>query len=119
MHFSNLVIACIALFPAVTTGIEYDTSDGPGFPACHNVSAIYQPTTVDEMVSLVKMASASNIPVRASGKGHMWYDTMCSDDNQTIIIQTKGVHSISDFNLDGDTGSVVIEARVTFFERTC
>lgn len=94
----------------------FNTFDGPGFPACHNVSAVYQPTSVVEMVSIVKMAAASNIPVRASGKGHMWYDTMCADDNNTIIIQTEGVHSISDFELTGSEGSVTIEAGVTFFE---
>ncbi|CZR68038.1 related to ALO1-D-arabinono-1,4-lactone oxidase [Phialocephala subalpina] len=116
MHPSSLEIAVTAIFIALTTAIEFDTFDGPGFPACHNVSAVYQPTSVDEMVSLVKMAATSSIPVRASGKGHMWYDTMCSDDNNTIIIQTEGVHGISNFTLDGDTGSVMIEAGVTFFE---
>lgn len=94
----------------------FNTFDGPGFPACHNVSAVYQPTSVDEMASIVKMAAASNIPVRASGKGHMWYDTMCADDNNTVIIQTEGVHAISSFELTGSEGSVMIEAGVTFFE---
>jgi FAD/FMN-containing dehydrogenase len=46
----------------------------------------------------------------------MWYDTMCSDDPSTIIIQTEGVNAISNFNLSGGTGSVLIEAGVTFFE---
>lgn len=41
---------------------------------------------------------------------------MCSHDNDTIIIQTEGVHGISDFTLDVDPGSVMIEAGVTFFE---
>jgi L-gulonolactone oxidase len=108
-------VVVLGFLPSTFAG-PFNTFDGPGFPACHNVSAVYQPTSVVEMVSIVQMAAASNIPVRASGKGHMWYDTMCADDNNTIIIQTEGVHSISDFELTGDEGSVMIEAGVTFFE---
>lgn len=62
----------VAAFP-------YNTFDGPGFPACHDVSAVYNVSSVDEMIDLVKDAAASGTPVRASGKGHMWYDTMCQD----------------------------------------
>lgn len=105
----------LMILPGVV-GDPFNTFDGPGFPACHNVSAVYQPSSVDEMVALVKAAGAKGTPVRASGKGHMWYDTMCSDDNSTIIIQTEGVHGIYDFSLSGGVGSVMIEAGVTFFE---
>jgi L-gulonolactone oxidase len=94
--------------------ISYNTFDGEGFPACHNVSAILHPASVDEMVNIVKSAATSNTPIRASGKGHMWYDTMCSDDPSTIIMQTEGVNKITDFDLA--EGSVMIEAGVTFFE---
>lgn len=94
----------------------YNTFDGDGFPACNEVAAVYHPTSIDEIASIVKTAAQNNTPVRASGKGHMWYDTMCSDDPSTIIIQTESVNGISNFNLTGSTGSVMIEAGVTFFE---
>jgi L-gulonolactone oxidase len=114
---SQLLMKAVVLgFLSSTFASPFNTFDGPGFPACHNVSAVYQPTSVAEMVSIVKTAAASKIPIRASGKGHMWYDTMCADENDTIIIQTEGVHSISDFDLTGPEGSVTIEAGVTFFE---
>lgn len=45
----------------------YNTFDGPGFPACNAVAKVYRPSTVDEMVSIVKTASQNGIPVRASG----------------------------------------------------
>lgn len=106
-------LLCLLTF---TSAAPYNTFDGDGFPACNNVAAVYKPTSVDEMVSLVKSAAQSSTPVRASGKGHMWYDTMCSDDPSTIIIQTEGVNRISDFTLSDGTGSVWIEAGVTFFE---
>jgi FAD/FMN-containing dehydrogenase len=95
-------------------GAPYNTFDGDGFPACHSVAAVYHPSSVDEMVSIVVNAEKTNAPVRASGKGHMWYDTMCSDDPRTIIMQTEGVNGISGFDLNA--GSVIIEAGVTFFQ---
>jgi FAD/FMN-containing dehydrogenase len=97
-------------------GGPLNTFDGPGFPACHNVSAIFRPSSIDEMATIVRAAALLNVPVRAAGKGHMWYDTMCSDDPKTVIIQTEGVHRISEFRLEGSEGSVMIEAGVTFFE---
>ena len=47
----------------------------------------------------------------------MWYDTQCSD-RPTVLIRTEDVHAISDFTLEpgADSGSVVVEAGVTFFE---
>jgi L-gulonolactone oxidase len=104
------------LFYHSTYATPYNTFDGDGFAACHDVASVQQPSSVDEIVSIVKAAALSNTPVRASGKGHMWYDTMCSDDPSTIIIQTEGVNTISDFTLSGSTGSVTIEAGVTFFQ---
>jgi L-gulonolactone oxidase len=106
-------IALLGLTLGVSA-VPYNTFDGVGFPACHDVADVHHPTSVDEMVSIVKDAAANNTPVRASGKGHMWYDTMCSDDPNTVIIQTEGVNGISDFDLEG--GTVVIEAGVTFFQ---
>ncbi|TVY55789.1 putative L-gulonolactone oxidase 6 [Lachnellula cervina] len=114
MAFQILKAAVLTLFLTQAIAIPYNTFDGDGFPACHNVSAILQPSSVDEMVVIVKSAASSNTPLRASGKSHMWYDTMCSDDPSTIIMQTEGVHGITDFDLSG--GSVMIEAGVTFFE---
>ncbi|KAF8148240.1 hypothetical protein B0H34DRAFT_668792, partial [Crassisporium funariophilum] len=92
----------------------FNTFDGPGFPACREVSKVYSPTTVDEMIAIVKNASDHGVPVRASGNGHMWYDTMCSDDPRTIIIKTEFVNRISDLKLEGGKGSVLVEAGVTF-----
>ncbi|TFK38933.1 hypothetical protein BDQ12DRAFT_745534 [Crucibulum laeve] len=66
------------------------------------------------MISIVKDASSKGIPVRASGNGHMWYDTMCSDDPNTVIVKTDAVNSISDLTLSDGKGSVVIESGVTF-----
>ncbi|KAH8662108.1 FAD/FMN-containing dehydrogenase [Xylariales sp. PMI_506] len=112
---SSLVVVAAALGALAD---PYYTFDGVGFPACHNVSAVHNVTSVDEMVSIVKTAAASGTPVRASGKGHMWFDTMCQDDPRTVIIRTEFTNQIYDFSLEpgADSGSVVIEAGVTFFE---
>ncbi|KAL2062022.1 hypothetical protein VTL71DRAFT_6288 [Oculimacula yallundae] len=102
--------------PTYIIANPYNTYDGEGFPACHNVAAVLEPKSIDEMVTIVKSAAESNTPLRASGKGHMWYDTMCSDDAKTIIMRTEGVNGISDFQLSGGTGSITIEAGVTFIQ---
>ena len=68
----SLLAFVAALAPAVLAD-PYNTFDGPGFPACNEVAAVYHPTTIDELQAIVKNASASGVPVRASGKGHMWY----------------------------------------------
>jgi len=94
--------------------IPYNTFDGEGFPACKDVRQIINATSVDQMVAVVKDAVKSGAKVRASGKGHMWYDTMCSDDPNTIIVRTEEVNDIYDLDLEG--GSVMIEAGVTFFQ---
>jgi hypothetical protein len=39
---------------------------------------------------------------------------MCSDDPNTIIIKTDAVNGISDLEMNGGVGSVVVEAGVTF-----
>ena len=106
----------LSISSTLLPGGPHNTFDGPGFPACHNVSATFRPSSIDEMATIVRAAAVLNVPVRAAGKGHMWYDTMCSDDPRTVIIQTEGVHDIYDFSLDGSEGSVMIEAGVTFFE---
>lgn len=42
-------------------------------------------------------------------------DTMCSDKSDTVIIKTDAVNQISDLKLyPNGTGSVVVEAGVTF-----
>ncbi|KDR77589.1 hypothetical protein GALMADRAFT_95293 [Galerina marginata CBS 339.88] len=94
--------------------VPYNTFDGPGFPACHDVAQVYSPTTIDEAVAIVRNASDHGIPVRASGNGHMWYDTMCSDDARTIIVRTENLNRITDLVMDGGKGTVVIEGGVTF-----
>ncbi|KAJ6556979.1 hypothetical protein DFH09DRAFT_1037608 [Mycena vulgaris] len=94
--------------------IPYNTFDGPGFPACNAVSQVYRPSTVQEMVNIVKNASSLGIPVRASGNAHMWYDTMCSDHPNTIIIKTDAVNAIHDLELNDGVGTVVVEAGATF-----
>jgi L-gulonolactone oxidase len=106
-------ISVLALV-AGAQAIPYNTFDGEGFPACKNVAAIYNATSVDDMVSLVQGAIKSGQRVRASGKGHMWYDTMCSDDPNTIIIRTEEVNHIYDMDLAA--GTVMIEPGVTFFQ---
>ncbi|KAF2677050.1 FAD-binding domain-containing protein [Lentithecium fluviatile CBS 122367] len=111
------ILALSALVAKLSYAEPYNTFDGPGFPACNDAIAVHNPSTVDEMINLVRNAAANGTPVRASGKGHMWYDTMCSD-NATVIIRTENVNKISDFSLEeGATdGSVMIEAGVTFFQ---
>lgn len=97
---------------ALAAAEPYNTFDGPGFPACNEVAAVYEPQTVDEIQSLVQNAIAADQKVRASGLGHMWYDTMCSDDPNTVIIRTENVNRIWD--LDLESGSVWFEAGTTF-----
>jgi L-gulonolactone oxidase len=43
---------------------------------------------------------------------------MCSDDPSTVIIRTEGLNRISEFDLPNgaESGSVLIEAGVTFFQ---
>ncbi|KAK7946596.1 FAD-binding domain-containing protein [Apiospora aurea] len=114
----GLLLASAAALFGSASAFPYNTFDGPGFPACNDVAAVYNVTSVDEMVSIVKDAVAKGTPVRASGKGHMWYDTMCQDDPRTIIIRTENTNKISDFSLEpgAESGSVVIEAGVTFLQ---
>ncbi|KAJ2895009.1 Fad/Fmn-containing dehydrogenase [Zalerion maritima] len=112
-------IAIAALWASGASTFPFNTFDGPGFPACNDVSAVYNATSVSEMVSLVQEASTNNTPVRAAGKGHMWYDTMCSSSSQsTTIIRTEFVNAIANFSLpeEAESGTVVVEAGVTFFQ---
>ncbi|KAF9037407.1 hypothetical protein BDZ89DRAFT_1090687 [Hymenopellis radicata] len=103
---------------ALVAAEPYNTFDGPGFPACNDVLKVYRPSTVDEIVTMVKAASSSGVNVRASGASlfsYPYHDTMCSDDPNTIIIKTDAVNAISDLQLGSDgTGSVLVEAGVTF-----
>lgn len=110
MFARSIVLGLAALVAAE----PYNTYDGPGFPACHDVAAVYEPRTVDEIQGLVQDAIAAGQKVRASGLGHMWYDTMCSDDPDTIIVRTENVNRIWD--LDMRARSVWIEAGVTFIQ---
>lgn len=75
MSTLNRVLASVlALASARNVLAEpYNTFDGDGFPACNDVALVHNATSVDDIVSYVKNASANNTPIRASGKGHMWY----------------------------------------------
>ncbi|GAO14318.1 hypothetical protein UVI_02033940 [Ustilaginoidea virens] len=97
----------------LVSAFEYNTFDGPGFPSCYNVTQVANVTSVAEVQGLVKFAASKGLQVRAGGKGHMWYDTQCSDD-ETIIIRTEFLNKIRDFDLAA--GTVVVEAGVTFFQ---
>ncbi|KAH7093602.1 FAD/FMN-containing dehydrogenase [Paraphoma chrysanthemicola] len=112
------MLVAFALYASLVRAEPYNTFDGPGFPACNNVSTVYKPTTVDETITLVRTAAQNGTPVRASGKGHMWYDTMCSDNPSTVIIRTENLNRITDLSLPpgAQDGSVMIEAGVTFFQ---
>ncbi|KAL7906784.1 FAD-binding domain-containing protein [Trichoderma velutinum] len=105
--------ALASVLLGTASAFEYYTFDGPGSPSCHNVVEVHNATSVNEIVALVKDASSRGLQVRAGGRGHMWYDTQCSDD-KTVIIRTEFVNGISDFDLEG--GSVVVEGGVTFFQ---
>jgi FAD/FMN-containing dehydrogenase len=108
-----------ALLLSGTAAFEYYTFDGPGFPSCYNVSRVHNASSVDDMVSIVKSAvQAGGSPrIRAAGKGHMWYDTQCSDES-TVLIRTENVAGIDGFDLPAGAGrgSVWVEAGVTFFQ---
>ncbi|KAI0008304.1 FAD-binding domain-containing protein [Xylariaceae sp. FL0662B] len=111
----------VSVLVAVALGVAaapYNTFDGEGFPACNDVAAIHNVSSVDEIVEIVKEAAANGTPVRASGKGHMWYDTMCSDNPDTVIIRTENVNGISNLVLEegAESGTVDIEAGVTFLQ---
>ena len=60
-------LICYMLLTTRELGEPYNTFDGPGFPACNEVSQVYSPTTVEDIVALVKDASLRGTPVRASG----------------------------------------------------
>ncbi|EUC39889.1 hypothetical protein COCMIDRAFT_41682 [Bipolaris oryzae ATCC 44560] len=105
-------------FLSVVFADPFNTFDGPGFPACREVAKVYDPKTVKETIDIVRTAAGNGTPIRASGKGHMWYDTMCSDNPSTVIVRIKQLNRISEFDLPVGTrdGSVMIEAGVTFFQ---
>ncbi|KAI0863508.1 FAD/FMN-containing dehydrogenase [Xylaria cubensis] len=111
-------LAAIVATVTPITAISYNTFDGDGFPACRDVASVHNATSVDDMVSIVKQAAANGTPIRASGKGHMWYDTMCSDNPNTIIVRTEFVNAISNLVLEvgAESGTVDIEAGVTFLQ---
>ena len=110
------LIKSLAVLTLVAGSIAepYNTFDGPGFPACNNVSAVHDATSVKDIQNIVQNAIQAGQKVRASGKAHMWYDTMCSDDPNTVIVRTENVNNIYDLDLEG--GTVMIEAGVTFLQ---
>jgi len=112
----RLALTALILRPFASAFV-YNTFDGEGFPACYNVTAVLDPTSVDGLVSTVKQAAQDGTRIRAAGKGHSWYDTQCSDA-ATVIVRTEGVHGIYDFSLakGAADGSVVVDAGVTFFQ---
>ncbi|KAF1955276.1 FAD/FMN-containing dehydrogenase [Byssothecium circinans] len=112
------IFTALAIFSRLSYAEPFNTFDGPGYPACNDVAAVHDPKSVNEMVTIVRDAASTGTPVRASGKGHMWYDTMCSDNASTIVIRTENVNGISNFSLPTGAadGSVLIDAGVTFFQ---
>ncbi|KAH6855001.1 hypothetical protein B0I37DRAFT_395286 [Chaetomium sp. MPI-CAGE-AT-0009] len=121
---SRLLAAALATARAATA-FEYNTFDGPGFPSCYNVSRVHDAVSVADMVAVVKEVAAASSSsnssavgrVRAAGKGHMWYDTQCSDA-WTVIVRTEQVAAIEEFDLPAgaDRGTVWVEAGTTFFQ---
>lgn len=109
LNFLLTIVSVLRLSSAAV----YNTFDGEGFPSCYNVTEVHDATSVEQIQSLVKDAAKRGLQVRPGGKGHMWYDTQCSDD-QTMIIRTEFVNKISDFDLNA--GTVTVEAGVTFFQ---
>ncbi|KAK6723793.1 hypothetical protein SNK04_002639 [Fusarium graminearum] len=96
------------------TAVPYNTFDGPGFPACQDVAKVHDASNVKDIQNTVQDAIKAGQRVRASGKAHMWYDTMCSDDPNTVIVRTEQVNNI--YDLDMEAGTVMIEAGVTFLQ---
>ncbi|KAG4222325.1 hypothetical protein PC116_g29201 [Phytophthora cactorum] len=74
MSALNRVLVSVLAIAGVgsVSAVPYNTFDGEGFPACHDVALVHNATSVDDIVQIVKDASAKGTPVRASGKGHMW-----------------------------------------------
>lgn len=110
-------LGLLALSASSSLAFEYYSFDGPNFPTCYNVTEVYNATSVDDAAARVRAAAAAGTQVRAAGKGHMWYDTQCSDD-ETVIIRTEDVNAISGFSLEAGaaSGTVVVEGGVTFFQ---
>ncbi|KAM0234823.1 hypothetical protein ACHAPO_006187 [Fusarium lateritium] len=104
----------ILAFALGATAVPYNTFDGPGFPACQDVAAVHDASSVKDIQNIVQDAIKAGQRVRASGKAHMWYDTMCSDDPNTVIVRTEQVNNI--YDLDMEAGTVMIEAGVTFLQ---
>ncbi|ATY61605.1 FAD FMN-containing dehydrogenase [Cordyceps militaris] len=115
LHAKSLALLVAGISSSVA--YEYFTFDGEGFPSCHNVSEVYDAYSVAQMQSLVRDAASRGLQVRAGAKGHMWYDTQCSDD-ATMIIRTEHLNGISNFSLEkgASEGTVVVEGGVTFFQ---
>ncbi|KAJ6540523.1 hypothetical protein B0H19DRAFT_1077929 [Mycena capillaripes] len=105
-----LSFALISLASLASASEVYNTFDGDGFPACNAVAKVYRPSTVDEMVAIVKNASAQGIPVRASGVSPLQYASVARYHHN----QNDAVNAISDLEMNGGVGSVVVEAGVTF-----
>ncbi|KKZ63304.1 hypothetical protein EMCG_00287 [[Emmonsia] crescens] len=115
VSLGSVAALTLALALALTAAaIPYNTFDGPGSPACNDVVAVHDATSVDDIQCLVRDGIQAGRKIRASGKGHMWYDTMCSDDPDTEIIRTENVNKIYDFDLEA--GTIMIEAGVTFLQ---
>lgn len=49
---------------------------------------IYEPSTIDDLVSLIKLAEAEGVSVRAVGSGHSWSDVCLTPD---YLLQPSGL----------------------------
>lgn len=65
----SLLFSSLLLCSSLVLAEPFNTFDGPGFPACRNVSAVYDPSTINETMAIVRTAAQNGTPVRASGKG--------------------------------------------------
>ncbi|GJJ13322.1 hypothetical protein Clacol_007574 [Clathrus columnatus] len=92
-------------------GSPYNTYDGPGFPACHSVAQIHHPSTVDEIVGIVRdvIKADNGTRIRASGPRTTESLIGSPDDPNTIIIRTDGVNTIRNLNMNGDEGTVDLD----------
>lgn len=98
-----------------------NTNTPPPQQCTTNITAIHTPPSIPALASLIRTAAASGHRVRAAGAGHSWYDTQCSSDTsvQTVILRTDALTGITDLVLpagEGEGGTVVVEAGVTFFQ---
>ncbi len=76
MHLGLGSLALLALSVPGSLGFEYYTFDGEGFPSCYDVSAVFNASSVDNIVSLVQEAIQNGTNVRGAGKGRKYFPAL-------------------------------------------